>query len=197
MRQWLTPLCLSLALLSAGCLTTGRRGGDQSMQVYDLGVPPAVQRSAGLALEVSAPGWLDTPAVVYRLAYLSAAQVREYTQSRWVAAPAVLIERQLRRQLGYGTPSGSGRSPCLLRLELDEFSQVFTAANASHSLLMVKAVWLDRQRQPLLMRSLRLEQPATTADAGGGIAALTAAVAQLAQQLQAAESELPVACRGL
>jgi hypothetical protein len=46
--------------------------------------------------DVSAPAWLDSPSITYRLAYLDAARPQAYADSRWVASPAELIAVRLR-----------------------------------------------------------------------------------------------------
>ena len=147
-------------------------------------------------LEVRAPAWLDGSAMIYRLAYADAAQWREFSQARWVAPPAGLLERRLQRLLGYG--AAGKRDGCLLRLELDEFSQVFTAPHRSHALLQVRARWFDAGRKPLQVKTLRIEQPVPedrAADAQSGVAALVEAVGMLAEQIAAQEKTLPAVCR--
>ena len=192
-------LLLGLSLLAslAGCLTGGRRGGDSATMAYDLGLPPAIAAGeAAWQLEVRAPAWLDGSAMIYRLAYADAAQWREFSQARWVAPPAGLLERRLQRLLGYG--AAGQRSACLLRLELDEFSQVFTAPHRSHALLQVRARWFDAGRKPLQVKTLRIEQPVPedrAADAQSGVAALVKAVGMLAEQIAAQEKALPAVCR--
>ena len=193
MRRWTTGVLGMLILGLAGCLTGGRRGGDQAMTLYDLGPPPAAAAPArALAVEVRAPAWLDSPALVYRLAYGDAAQWREYSQSRWLAPPAGLIERRLQHLLGYG---GALRAGCLLRLELDEFSQVFSQPDRSQGLLQARATWFDPARRSLQARSLRIEVPAAAPEARAGVAALTQAVSRLAEAMAAEEGALPAACR--
>lgn len=188
---------LLLGLSLAGCLTGGRRGGDSATTAYDLGLPPAVAAGeTAWQLEVRAPAWLDGSAMIYRLAYADAAQWREFSQARWVAPPAGLLERRLQRLLGYA--AAGKRSGCLLRLELDEFSQVFTAPQRSHALLQVRASWFDAGRKPLLVKPLRIEQavPAgRAADAQSGVTALVEAVGMLAEQIAAQEKTLPAVCR--
>ena len=192
-------LLLGLSLLAslAGCLTGGRRGGDSATMAYDLGLPPAVAAGeTAWQLEVRAPAWLDGSAMIYRLAYADAAQWREFSQARWVAPPAGLLERRLQRLLGYG--AAGKRDGCLLRLELDEFSQVFTAPQHSHALLQVRARWFDAGRKPLQVKTLRIEQPVPegrAADAQSGVAALVEAVGMLAEQIAAQEKALPAVCR--
>jgi cholesterol transport system auxiliary component len=78
--------------------------------VYDFG-PGAVSAAAPSRLaplpalvlaEVDASPALDSTAVLYRLAYSDAQQLRPYAQTRWSMAPAQLLRQRLREQLGAG-----------------------------------------------------------------------------------------------
>jgi cholesterol transport system auxiliary component len=109
---------------------------------YDFGIggatleePPRLRREITVA-EASAPAWLDSPAIVYRLAYQDVAQPRAYVESRWVAPPAALFTAQLRQRLvattrsGVLVPGDGVRTDATLRVELQEFSQVFALLTA-------------------------------------------------------------------
>jgi ABC-type uncharacterized transport system auxiliary subunit len=182
--RWLATL-LFCSLLSA-CFTAGKRGGDSPPAIYDFGPAPASllasPRQPPLALEVRAPLWFDSQGIDYRLAYVDAARLREYAQARWAGPPAQMIEQRLMRQLDYSL-SGQGQSPCLLRLEITEFSQVFLSPQSSKGVLQGRAVLLDRARRQVAELDLEIEKPATSQDARGGVAALSATVEQLAADL--------------
>src|SRR5881409_3206587 len=73
--------------------------------MYDFGPPPATpagaaNRPALVLPEVEAEGILDTPALLYRLAYEDAFQLRSYAFARWSAPPAQLLRQRLRDVLG-------------------------------------------------------------------------------------------------
>lgn len=80
--------------------------------VYDFGpgpttlpaAAPATHRLAPLPpialAEVSASPALDGTAVLYRLAYADAFELRPYAQARWSMAPAQLLHQRLRDGLG-------------------------------------------------------------------------------------------------
>lgn len=174
------PLLLSL-LLSA-CFTAGKRGGDAAMAVYDLGPgqESPVERSTGapMAIEVRAPLWFDSLGIDYRLAYAEPERLREYARARWAGPPAQLIQRRLMRDLDL-IAAGQGRAACVLRLEIDEFSQIFDTPASSRAVVQGRVQWLDRGRGRLAERPVSLVQPAPSADSRGAVSALTAAVAQL------------------
>lgn len=189
-------LC-GLLMLLAGCLTNGKRGGDAALAIHDFGPPAArlvATRPLPLAVEVRAPVWLDGLAIDYRLAYVDASRLREYARSRWAGPPTQLLQQRLAGQLGL-LPAGQGRAACVLRFDLGEFSQVFATPDSSRGVLQGRAQWLDRGRSIIAEREIDIAVPAPTADAAGGVAALTAAVGQLTASLQAWEGELMQAGR--
>ena len=69
-------------------------------------------------------------------------------------------------------------TPILLRVELEEFSQLFDSATASTGLLRLRATAVQassRGEKLLGQRSIIVQRPAPSADAAGGVRALTAA----------------------
>lgn len=189
--RWLASVLLSLCL--SACFTTGKRGGDTPLAIYDFGPPLSsllsVPRKQPLALEVRAPLWFDSLGIDYRLAYVDASRLREYARARWAGPPAQLIQQRLSQQLGY-VAAGQGQTRCLVRLEITEFSQVFAAADSSRGGLQGRALLLDRSRRQVAELAISLEKPASSADARGGVEALTHTVEQLAIDLLAWEKRL-------
>ncbi len=190
-------LLLSAALLSA-CAGLPERA--PAPLRYDFGPAAAVvtQPAPGtrplLALRVQASPALDSPALLYRLGYADAQQLRAYSQARWAMVPAELVQQRLREGLGrqYALPPAGDAAPRLLHIELEEFSQLFSSADQSAGLLRLRASLLQRTaggEQLLAQRELQLQQPAASADAAGGVRALgaatDAAVTELVQWLQA------------
>lgn len=177
-------------LLIATCLLAGCAGGGHNAsppEVYDFGLPVARlavdARWANVALEVSASPWLDSREIEYRLLYEDPLKLRSYSASRWAAAPRLLLSQRLRQQLGLvgaGAPAA-----CLLRLDLQEFSQVFATPASSRAMLLGRASLVDARRQLIGERPLAIEQPAPTADARGGVVALVAASDDLGRQFAA------------
>lgn len=189
------PLVLSTALLTA-CAGLPERA--PAPLRYDFGPAATVTQPAPgtrplLALRVQASPALDSPAMLYRLAYADAQQLRAYSQARWAMVPAELLQQRLREGLGrhYVLPSAGDAAPRLLHIELEEFSQLFSSADQSAGLLRLRASLLQRTaggEQLLAQRELLLQQPAASADAAGGVRALgaatDAAVTELVQWLQ-------------
>jgi ABC-type uncharacterized transport system auxiliary subunit len=196
--RWL--LTLLFCFLLSACFTAGKRGGDSALAVYDFGPAPtsllAAPRKQSMALEVRAPLWFDSMGIDYRLAYVDAARLREYARARWAGPPAQMIQQQLMRKLDYSL-SGQGQTPCVLRVEITEFSQVFITPESSKGVFQGRAVLLDRSRRQVAELDLKIEKPSVSQDARGGVSALSATVEQLAADLLAWEkSQGASACSG-
>ena len=76
------------------------------------------------------------------------------------------------------TATSLAATPILLRVELEEFSQLFESATASTGLLRLRATAVQassRGEKLLGQRSIIVQRPAPSADAAGGVRALTAA----------------------
>jgi cholesterol transport system auxiliary component len=177
----------ALAVLAAAA-TLGACAGTSNVPPgeYDFGIggatleePPRLRREITVA-EATAPAWLDSPAILYRLAYRDAAQPRAYAESRWVAPPAALFTVQLRQRLAATTRSGvlapgdGVRTTTMLRVELQEFSQVFDAPERSRAVVRVHAVLVSGGRL-LAQTSFSVDRPAPSPDAPGGARALALA----------------------
>jgi len=81
------------------------------------------------------------------------------------------------------TSSGNAAASCLLRFELQEFSQVFDAPTQSRGVLQGTASLIDARKQRIAGRDFLIEQPAASQDARGGVDALVAAGSTLSSQL--------------
>ena len=76
----------------------------------------------------------------------------------------------------------------MLRLELEEFSQIFSSASQSEGVLRLRATLAEPTPQGERLRAQRVfvaRQSAPSADAAGGSAALAQAARQAARELSA------------
>lgn len=174
------------ALLLSACAALPERA--VAPQRYDFGPPAAPAAVAAqrpvLGLRVQASPALEGTAMLYRLAYADAQQLRAYTQSRWAMAPADLMAQRLRSGLGRHytlPPDGEGASR-VLHVTLEEFSQVYTAPEQSHGLLRLRVSLLQGERL-LAQRELQLQRPAARADAAAGVQALGASADEAVAEL--------------
>jgi len=182
--------------------------------VYDFGpgatAPLPTNRMAPLPpvvlTEVGAPAALDGTAVLYRLVYADAQQLRPYAQARWSMPPAQLLRQRVREQLGARRQvlapaelaAGSGLT-FVLRLELEEFSQLFDTPASSRGLVRVRATLGQTgaagNLRTLAQQSFVVVHPAPSLDAAGGTKALSLAsdtlITQLSTWLQQAEAAVP------
>src|SRR5450830_41549 len=203
-------LIISVAALS-GCALPDK---PTRATMYDFGPGPLLTQPSArqaplppLAIDniATSGGALDNMAVLYRLGYADAQQLRPYSQARWSMPPAQLVRQRLREQLSQRRAVFNAREsvalnrsqnavlPLLLRLELEEFSQLFTAPDASVGLIRLRATLLEvtpAGEKLLGQRNVVVQRPATSADAAGGVRALTAAtdaaIEELDQWLQQA-----------
>ncbi|WP_374488514.1 ABC-type transport auxiliary lipoprotein family protein [Zoogloea sp.] len=179
-----TLLSLGLVLGLAACASLPTPAPTPAS--YDLGPLPAARLEApGLALrslEVQGAPWLNATSMQYRLLYADPARRQSYLESRWAAPPARLLELELRRALRVGaTPAGQG---CRLRLDVDEFIQVFDGPAQARGVIEARASLLDGRSERLLAsQPFSLSQPAPEARAAGGVTALATASLQLEQDL--------------
>jgi cholesterol transport system auxiliary component len=163
--------------------------------------PAAVQTPlAPVAIEEisTSGGALDNMAVLYRLGYVDAQELRPYSLSRWSMPPAQLVRQRLRDTLSLRRPVFNAREglalnrsqnpllPLQLRLELQEFSHYFSTPDASVGLVRLRATLVDvtaAGEKLVAQRIIVAQKPATTLDAPGGVRALTSATDAVIEEL--------------
>ena len=189
-------LVMLLAATLAGC-SLGPEKKDAAA-TYDLsGAPIAAAsktriRATLLVQPVAAPGWLESNAIVYRLNYQDAARQLNYANSRWAAPVASLVAQRLRAQLAAASDSGivnladSARADYALRVELEEFSQVFDTAETSRAVIVARASLVNVPRRSLqAQKTFTIDRPAAGANAESGVRALSAGSAELVDAIVA------------
>lgn len=161
--------------------------------VYDFGPSllatglgaSAAKAPAIVLADIDAHAALDSPAVLYRLGYADAQQLRPYALARWSAPAAQLVRLRLRDALAQRGPvlgSAEGGAVWLLKVELDEFSQLFDSASSSSGIVRLQATLL-RAGVLVAQHSVVSRAPAPTPDAAGGVRALALATDDAVQQL--------------
>lgn len=137
-------------------------------------------------------------AVYYRLAYADAQQLRPYQAARWSQPPQQLMREVLQARLGQrraiigtggamATARADGQPPVVLRVELEEFSHVFTSPSQSMGLVRLRATLTRPSAQGenlLAQRLFVVQQPAASQDAAGGTRAIAQAAEQVAQAVE-------------
>ena len=190
-------VCIALGLAACAQLQPQPRA-----VVYDFGpgaiAEVAANRNASLPTlvlaDVESSAALDSTSVLYRLGYSDAQQLRPYAQARWSMAPAQLVRQRLREQLGAqravlqaAKGLAAAKTAMTLHLELDEFSHWFESAERSSGLVRMRATLAQSEggvERLLAQRSFVVQRPASSADAAGGVRALTAATDALILEIE-------------
>lgn len=200
--------CIALGLSACSSLQPQPRAA-----VYDFGpgaasavqTDPTVKRPVLVLSDVEANAALDSTAVLYRLGYSDAQQLRPYAHTRWSMSPVQLLRQRLREQLGLYRPVLNaaqgvvvGKPAMNLHLELDEFSQLFESAERSSGLVRMRATLGqggEGAERMLAQRNFAVQRPAPTPDAAGGVRALTLAtdalIAEIEQWIEQVEKAKP------
>ncbi|MBC7436597.1 MAG: membrane integrity-associated transporter subunit PqiC [Bdellovibrionales bacterium] len=211
-RHLLPALALAAVALALGACSALP---DKPMRpvMYDFGpgitAPQAATRAAPLPplalADIEAPNALDGSAMYYRLGYTDAQQLRAYAQARWSMPPAQLVMLQLRQTLGQrrallvagegpAVNRLQGKLPNVLRLDLEEFSQLFDSPASSTGLIRLRATLVDvtpSGEKLLGQRSIVVQRPAPSADAPGGVKALADATAAAADEISQWLQQMP------
>lgn len=185
---------VALGLACGGCSISTISSSPEITQ-YDFGPVPPSNPAQGLRqplliYDVSAPAWLDSPFIYYRLAYQDAVRPLAYADSRWVGPPAELISSRVRGRLaasgkgGIIHPADGTRASYALRVELDEFAQVFDAPGQSKAVVRLRASVLGKAAL-VAQKTFSVERPASTPNAEGGARALIEASDEAVDQLVA------------
>ena len=201
--------CLLLAVL-AGC--AGFVDKPVRASLYDFGpgqvtsaAPQQPTRPPLVLADLEGAGALEGSAVLYRLGYADEHRLRPYAQARWSAPPSQLVRQRLREQLGRdrvvlnpgegaALARTGGQLPRLLRIELEEFSQLFDSPAESVGLLRMRATLLESTaggERVLAQRNVVVRRAAASGDASGGVRALVAAVDAAAEELSQWLAQVP------
>jgi cholesterol transport system auxiliary component len=193
---------LLLVCVTAGCASLPTPPARPA--VYDFGpggaapsAPNPHSLPAIALMQVEAPPALDGAAVLYRLAYADAQQLRPYMQARWSMPPAHLVRQRLVESLGSRRAvfnAGDGEAPFALRVELLEFSHVFASAVASSGLVRLRATLTEPAagtNRLVAQKVFVVQRPAASPDAAGGVRALAAATDGAIEEIDAWLRQLP------
>lgn len=193
---------LALGALLAGCSSIAPDKPARAA-LYDFGVlpatsSPAAPRQAAIVLaDLEAAGSLEGSSLLYRLAYANEHQLLPYAQARWVAPPQRLVRQRLREMLGRDRPvldssesaalaRTGGFMPPTLRVDLEEFTHLFDSPTQSWGVVRLRVTLMENTAAGERLMGQRVivqKLPAPSADAPGGVRALTAATDAAAQEI--------------
>jgi cholesterol transport system auxiliary component len=205
MKKIINIFLIALAAVGSGVLG-GCATQAQSISLYDLGsirspmrdnaaADPAPALTALSVADVNAPAWLDSQMMYYRLAYANDQQPRPYANSRWSMPPAQLFGKRLKSRLAQSgiavLSSSDGVTDLpLLRVEADDFTQLFDSPGSSSAHIAMRASVLDGRTLRAQKTFIR-QVPAPSADAPGGAQALAAASDAIIHDMAAWLATLP------
>lgn len=170
-----------IAAVLAGC---GIAPKTERASQFDLGVAAASPQDLPALppvsiAEISTPNWLDRPLMYYRLNYDDPLQLRPYANSRWTMSPSQLVLQRIKQRItqaggvALALADGADSVP-VVRIEADDFSQVFEAPDRSAGQIVLRAS-VYRGRALLGQKTITRSVPSRTADATGGARALAEA----------------------
>ncbi len=196
MRKLLVALFL---LILTGCTLTPQP--TPSVAIYDLGLMstlaepaitkrPIIKTPKLLNTEIASPIWLNSQAIHYRLAYHNPAQLYAYANSRWAAAPAELLIRQINNHIKTNTEymvvssADSVQAEYALHATLEDFSQIYEATEKSHANIHLNVTLIEhRTRSLLAQRKFMIHKTVSTTNAAGAVYALIEASNQLNHEI--------------
>jgi cholesterol transport system auxiliary component len=195
---------LALLLFTAALLASCATSSHDSPTVYDFGglnnVQTPVPALAPISIaEPRVPGWLDSVHMIYRLRYANDQQANSYANSRWAMPPAQLFVERLKSRIAQagGTvlavADGALNLP-VLRIEMDDFSQIFDKPDHSVAQVSVRAsVYKDGKLSAYKFFTKQLATP--TADAAGGARSLADASDAIIAEITAWLAAMPTAAK--
>jgi cholesterol transport system auxiliary component len=204
MKVTMRLLILSTVLAVSACSSIAPDKPVRATQ-YDFGpgatdIAPATATQPAIVLhDLEAPSALESSALLYRLAYSDAHQLHPYAHARWSSPPTQLVRQRLRELLGRDRPvldpsesaalaRTGGLVPRVLRLDLEEFSHVFDSPTQSWGVVRLRATLTENTpagERLVGQRVFAQRQPAPSADATGGVRAITAATDAAAKDIAA------------
>lgn len=133
---------------------------------------------------VEAPVWMQDERIRYRFLYADPTQPRHYLRDRWSAPPAELLAHFLD-----GAGGGGG---VRLRLSVLELEHVFAAPGQARLLLALKVrAYRAGAAQPLAERRFLFDEPTSSADAAGAVAAFSRLAGRTATEIRRWLEALP------
>lgn len=142
---------------------------------------------------VTVPPWLDSTHMDYRLGYRGAGAIAAYSDSRWAATPAVMIEHLLQNRLlasgrwraVLGPRDAGAGADYVLHVKLTDFEQRFSSRSRSKGTLRAVATLVNTHTSAVVaQRRFTFNVVAPTPNAQGGVKSLSRASVQFTQAVE-------------
>lgn len=185
-------------LLIAGCTIIPK--ADVTTATYNFSIESSADTSQAtqsvpkdgkriLVPVVTAPLWLDSPGIHYRLAYHNTAQTLTYANSRWSSPPAFLLTQRIKEKIAADThhmvikDSSVATAEYELHIELEEFSHIFSSQTDSHVSVRFRVSVVNHAHQLVAQKTFGTTRLSSDANAAGAVKAFTLASNQLINEL--------------
>ena len=146
-------------------------------RVLDLGIAAPAATLPGVSIaSVRAAAPFDGVEMHYRLAWRNSSELLPFANSLWAAAPPELLRKQLLRA------SREGVGKCVLEVEIQEFTQVFSAKEASEARIELRGVLAGKSGR-FAARVWSVVEPNAGADAVSGATAFARAADRVVAEL--------------
>jgi cholesterol transport system auxiliary component len=194
------PLIAALVALTllSGCAAVRT---EPRATTFDFGsLPPSSAQARNLpavaVADAGIPSSMQSPQMIYRLAYANDQQPRPYAQNRWSMPPGQLFIQRLKATLaragGVVVPATDGAADiAMLRIDIDDMGQVFESAERSSGQIALRAS-VFQGRNLVAQKSFVRQAPAPSADAAGGARALADASDAAIADIMAWLTGLPI-----
>ncbi|MCP5244690.1 MAG: membrane integrity-associated transporter subunit PqiC [Burkholderiales bacterium] len=162
---------------------------DTSAKNNQLDQPAAKSGKKILITHTTAPLWLDTQAIYYRLAYHNPFQSYAYSNSRWSSPPAFLLTQQIKQKIAADTnhliikDSSMAIVENELHIELEDFSHIFDTLTDSRVVIRFQASLVNNSHRLIAQKVFSAQQMAQSPDATGAVNAFSIASNQLMDEL--------------
>tara|TARA_B100000686_G_scaffold344512_1_gene427279 strand:- start:3733 stop:4368 length:636 start_codon:yes stop_codon:yes gene_type:complete len=191
---------LFFIILLTGCSITPQK--EKAISVYDFGLQQISnantkhleqQKKSTLCIliaEAKSPLWLNNNTIQYRFAFQNPNQSYKYSNSRWAASPAMLLTHHIRNSIAINTnnrvinANDGVRADFVLRLELEEFSQIFNSIDSSYVLIRLRVSLINRDTLKLkAQHNFNIKLATPTANAAGAVHALSKSSIKLTKDI--------------
>ncbi len=189
--NYLILLSFLLSVFSGCAIGPEKRDAPAAFDLGPQRTQPAGAPSVNATLlipPVAAGPWLDNANIQYRLTYQDASRPDAYAQNRWTTSPALLLTERVRARFaaasrGVVSVQDGAKADYALRLDLEDFSQQFSSAQASTATVRLRASLIDQNTRALHAQRTFSAERAAAPHAPGAAQSLATASDALIEEL--------------
>lgn len=173
---------IALVSLLTACVSHRPTPARYSLDAGPEPSPPSTKLNVTIAIpEFTAPSWLRSGALIYRLDYEAAPRPVPYTESEWQAPPGEMLTMRLRELVAQANGGftlnrlDSASEGYQLDVALESFLQVFSQPHESHCIVQMMATLIGPRDRLVAQRVFNVELSAPSGNAAGGVRGLSQA----------------------